>query len=41
VGITFEAPADELRLWFTRRDAEAALENGLRGEELFNALQAK
>lgn len=41
VGITFETSAEELRLWFTRRDAEAALENGLRGEELFNALQAK
>jgi hypothetical protein len=41
VGITFESPTDELRLWFTRRDAEAALDKGLRGEELFNALQAK
>jgi hypothetical protein len=41
VGITFQSPGDELRLWFTRRDAEAALENGLRGEELFNALQVK
>jgi len=40
VGITFEAPGDELRLWFTQRDAEAALENGLRGEELFKALQS-
>jgi hypothetical protein len=41
VGITFETSTEELRLWFTRRDAEAALENGLRGEELFNALQDK
>jgi hypothetical protein len=41
VGIAFKAPSDELNLWFTRRDAEAALENGLRGEELFNSLQAK
>jgi hypothetical protein len=41
IGITFQSPGDELRLWFTRRDAEAALENGLRGEALFNALQAK
>lgn len=41
VGITFEAPTGELRLWFTRVDAEAALKNGLHGEELFNALQAK
>ena len=41
VGITFEASGDELRLWFTQRDAEAALEKGLRGEELFIALQSK
>jgi hypothetical protein len=41
VGITFEAPTDELRLWFPRRDAQAALENGLRGEELFNILESK
>lgn len=41
VGITFEAPGDELRLWFTQLDAESALENGLQGEELFNALQVK
>jgi len=41
VGITFEAPGDELRLWFTQMDAEAALENGLQGEELFNVLQVK
>jgi hypothetical protein len=41
VGITFKAPGDELRLWFTRMDAETALENGLQGEELFNALQVK
>jgi hypothetical protein len=41
VGIIFEAPADELRLWFPRRDAQAALESGLRGEELFNNLETK
>lgn len=41
VGITFEAPIDELRLWFTQTDGETAIDNGLRGEELFNALQAK
>ena len=41
VGITFETPGDELRLWFTQMDAETALENGLQGEELFNALQLK
>ena len=39
VGINFEAPEDEFRLWFTQSDADAALENGLHGEELFNALQ--
>jgi hypothetical protein len=41
IGITFQSRGDELRLWFPRRDAEAALENGLRGEKLFNALQVK
>ena len=41
VGITFKAPTDELRLWFTQTDGEAAIDNGLRGEELFNALQTK
>jgi hypothetical protein len=41
VGITFQAPTDELRLWFTQTDGEAAIENGLQGEELFNALQMK
>ncbi len=41
IGITFEAPGDELRLWFAQTDAEAALDKGLRGEEFFNALQAK
>ncbi len=41
VGITFEAPTDELRLWFTQTDSEAAIENGLQGEELFNTLQTK
>lgn len=41
VGITFEAPGNELRLWFTQRDAETALDNGLHGEELFDALQTR
>jgi hypothetical protein len=41
VGITFKASGDEMRLWFTQTNAETALENGLRGEELFNALQTK
>jgi hypothetical protein len=39
VGIIFAASGDDLRLWFTQTDAETALENGLHGEELFNALQ--
>jgi len=41
VGLTFEAPNDSLRLWVMRTDIEAALENGLQGEELFIALQNK
>ena len=41
VGITFEAPGDELRLWFTQLEAQAALDKGLQGEELFNSLQAE
>lgn len=41
VGITFEAPGDELRLWFTQTDAKTAIENGLQGKELFNALQTR
>lgn len=41
VGINFETPEDEFRLWVTRTDIATALENGIRGEELFNALQGK
>jgi hypothetical protein len=41
IGITFSAPGDELRLWFTQADAKVALENGLHGEKLFNTLQIK
>lgn len=41
VGITFEAPDDELRLWFTRTEGETALKNGMRGVKFFNALKAK
>ena len=40
VGITFEAPGDELRLWFPQLAAQDAIERGLRGEELFDILQA-
>ena len=41
IGITFESPGDSLRLWFMRTEAESALEEGLRGVELFNTLQSK
>jgi len=41
MGITFQAPRDELRLWFTQLEAQAAIDNGLRGEELYLALQVK
>ena len=39
IGITFEATGDSLRLWIMRAEIETALANGLRGEELFNAMQ--
>ena len=41
VGITFVTHGNELRMRFSQTDAKAAIENGLQGEELFNALQAK
>lgn len=41
VGITFEAPGDEDRLWFPQQDAQAAIDTGLRGEELYLALHEK
>lgn len=41
VGITFETPSDELRMWFTQLEAQAAIDKGLQGEELFNSLQAE
>jgi len=41
IGITFEAPGDSLRLWVMRTDVAAALEEGLRGAELFDALKTK
>ena len=41
IGITFETPGDSLRLWVMRTEVEIALENGLQGEELFNALQTR
>lgn len=39
VGITYESPGDSLRLWVTRAKIEIALADGLRGAELFIALQ--
>ena len=41
IGITFETPNDSLRLWAMRTEAESALENGLQGSDLFDALQTK
>jgi hypothetical protein len=41
IGITFATPTGELRLWFTRKDAEAAIEHGLQGKDLFDALQTQ
>ena len=39
VGITFEASGGLVLLWFTRLDAQAAMDNGLRGEDLYLALR--
>lgn len=39
LGITFQAAEDELHLWLEIREAESALDSGLTGEKLFNALQ--
>jgi hypothetical protein len=39
VGITFETSRDSLRLWIMRNEIETALADGLRGAELFIALQ--
>lgn len=41
VEIAFEAPEDELHLWFTLLEAETARKQGLTGKELFQALQMK
>jgi hypothetical protein len=41
VGLTFETPGDAVRLWFTQLEAQAAMDHGLRGEELYLALQQK
>ena len=41
IGITFQSPLDEIRLWVTITEIEAALENGLLGEDLYNALITK
>jgi hypothetical protein len=41
VGIVFQAPGHEERLWFSQQDAQTALDNGLRGEGLYLALREK
>jgi len=41
VGITFESSKNSLNLWVKRTDIESALENGLRGQELFDSLHTK
>ena len=41
VGVTFKASGGELRLWFTQVEAKIAIDKGLSGKELFNALQGK
>ena len=41
VAITFNAPSDEFRLRFTQLEAQAAIDKGMQGEELFNSLQAE
>lgn len=41
VGITFETAGNNLKLWVMRTEIETALESGLRGTELFEALQIK
>jgi len=41
IGLTFETSNDSVRLWIMRTDIEDALENGLKGEELFIALKNK
>ncbi len=39
VGVTFRSGDDESRLWFTLTDGNAAMERGLRGAALLEALQ--
>jgi hypothetical protein len=41
VGIRYVAGEQELNLWFQRKEGEALLEQGLKGEDLFNALYEK
>lgn len=41
IGFTFESDTDSLRLWVTRTKIEVAMRDGMRGEELFNALQSQ
>ena len=41
IGITFKSNTDSFRLWAPRTNIEAAMREGLRGEELFNSLQTQ
>lgn len=41
ISITFQAPNDSFLLRVMRTEVESTLESGIRGEELFNALQEK
>lgn len=41
IGVTFQAGEQSERLWFERRRAEEALQQGLTGEQLYKTLQVK
>ena len=41
IGITFEAQKEELRLWFTQTEAQTAIDDGLQGKALFDALSER
>ena len=41
IGITFKAPRDEIRLWFTQTEAQTAIDNGLQRKALFDALSER
>jgi hypothetical protein len=41
IDITFESDTDSLRMWVKRTEIEVSMNDGLQGEELFNALQSQ